>query len=114
MIISNFDPTVNYIGSSDWQKQFTKWIAIDYPEINFTAYKHDSHYLLMLAERTQVLRFIMKLCYDLVFLILGIFRCLFKGHLLGIPIVINLTIILICSSFWYLYINRNRKVNLSK
>lgn len=114
MEILKFNPSTNYIGSAPWQKRFTNWIAKKYPEINFAAFKHDHHYRLMFGESNIFIRIIMKLMYDLVFLILGVVRCLFKFAPIGASIVVGLFTALIASTIYYLWINRKKQIDFQK
>ena len=96
-----FDKTKNYIGNSKWQYKLTNWIAYYFPLINFTAYEHDIHYYTMFLEFNPIKRFIMKILYDLIFLVMGILRLLLTINprdLLGIPIVILLYGVLFITS----------------
>lgn len=116
MEIVRFNPLTNYIGCAPWQKRFTNRIAKKYPEINFACFKHDLHYILMFGESNIFIRIIMKIMYDVVFLVLGVIRCLIK--LIPAPIgalwVIVFFIALILSSIYYLWINRKKSINFEK
>jgi len=102
-----FNKYNNYIGSTEYQKTWTKHIFKKQPDINFTAAKHDVHYSMIFAERNQVVRLIMKIMYDLVFLVLGITRCFKNLRWGGIGIIMIFYIVLLISSPYYLWINRN-------
>jgi len=108
-----FDKRNNYIGSSEKQKKYTYWIYKYYRDINFTAFKHDWHYILMMGERNQGVRFMMKVMYDLIFLVLGCIRCLKNYRIDGAIIVIILYLILLFSTPWYLWVKRKTNYNLS-
>ena len=112
----NFEPFIikkNYIGNKPWHYNLTKYISKKYPDINWTAKKHDWHYMLMLGERNNVVRLVMKIMYDLVFLVLGTTRCFKNFRWDGIGLVIILYIILLISSPYYLWINRDVTLDLN-
>lgn len=113
-MINKFDPKINWIGNREWMYKFTDKISKNYPEINFTAFKHDGHYYWIYAESNMFIRYIMKLMYDLIFLILGSFRCLIKYRIDGIPIVILLYLLLFFSSPWLLYVTKNKQIDLTR
>jgi len=113
MGLSVFNPLENYIGNKTWQYKFTSYICKYYPDINFTAYKHDWHYTLMLGERNIITRLVMKIMYDLIFLVLGIVRLLINLRFDGLIWILILYLCLFFSSLWYLYENRAVTVNLS-
>ena len=103
----------NYIGNAEWQHKVTKKISLLFPEINFTAAKHDLHYALMLGEKNHVIRFILKIFYDLIFLFGGILRLLFKPKQWGgIAIVCILYFILLITTPYTLFKYRKDFRNL--
>ena len=109
-----FHKEKNYIGCNKKQHKYTKWIVKYYHTINYTSFKHDLHYYLMKAERNYLVRLVMKLMYDLVFVVLGAIRCTKSGRLDGIIIVLILYLCLLVSTPWYLWVTRNESINLCK
>ena len=67
MVFFLFNKNKNYIGNKEWMYKYTNKIKYLFPEINFSAYKHDIHYTLLLAEKNHIIRFLLKLFYDLIF-----------------------------------------------
>ena len=113
-MIQMFKVDQNYIGNMPWMYKFTQKISELYPEINFTAFKHDNHYAWILAESNIILRLVLKIMYDLIFLILGILRNLVKFRPDAVPIMICLWIVLLISTPWYLYITKNKQIDLTR
>lgn len=108
-----FNPKNNYIGATPFQHKLTKWIAKLYSDINFIAFKHDINYYIMLADKNFVIRLILKVFYDLLFLILGIVRLIKNLRFEGIIIVIILYLCLLLSSLNYLWLKRGVYINLT-
>jgi len=65
-MLKAFNSKEKYMGNTEWQKQYTKHIIKKYPDMNFIYYTHDIHYVIMLAQRNVVVRFIMKVFYDII------------------------------------------------
>lgn len=101
----NYDKNLNYIGSSENQKKYTNLIFSKYSGINRTAYNHDRFYNLMLQEEYLFFAIILKLFFDLIFIIMGILRSLKRFELFGIPIAFIFGIILIITTPYYLKLN---------
>ena len=112
--MKKFNSKTNWIGNESWMYKYTNVIAKNYPEINFTAFKHDNHFEWIIAESNFVVRFILKIMYDLIFLILGIIRNLIKFRPGAIPIMIILYLLLLISTPWYLWKKRNQQIDLTK
>ena len=79
----SYDSNINWIGATDKQKRFTKYLYKRYSAINYTAFCHDRLYTLMLQERGWVSRLFLKILFDIVFLGMGIIRSL--GTVFRIP-----------------------------
>lgn len=96
-----YNENKNYIGNSKIQYKLTNWIAYYFPTINFTAYEHDIHYYTMFLELNPIKRLVMKIMYDIIFVVMGTIRLLLTINpkdLLGIPIIILLYGILLITT----------------
>ena len=77
--MESYNRQVNYIGNSERQKKFTKYLYRKCSALNYTSFVHDFLYgELLYRELNLFNKLIMKTLFDLVFLIVGIFRALFK------------------------------------
>ena len=102
-IKETYEREINYIGASPSHWNKTDWISKRYGFINYTSYIHDKLYSIMLREETIFNKLVLKMCFDLVFLVLGVCRGIKKFQLLGLMPLIILFIILIVSTPYYLY-----------
>ena len=110
-----FDPKKYYMGDSPWLMKYTKPIEDEYPDFRFISHLHDLHYLIMLSQRNIIIRIIMKICYDIIYGVMGIVRGIFSQYSPGQVIIsIVVMVVLIITTPYYLYKNRNRKVDLGK
>lgn len=90
----------NYIGNSEKQKEYTKHIYKKCSALNYTSYIHDFLYTLLYRETNLFNRLIMKILFDLIFLIVGIFRSIFKIQFYSIIFTVVGYIILLSSTFY--------------
>jgi len=102
-IIEKYNKKVNYIGCSDFQYKLTNFIYLKYCAINYTAYVHDTLYKFLWSERYFIPMLIFKILFDLVFLIMGIFRSLRNLQPIGATITIILYLILTIATPYYIY-----------
>lgn len=76
-----FNKDNNYIGCSEKQKKFTKYIAKAHPSINLIAAVHDAFYNILIKwfKEFPYLFFLAKLIVDIgLFWIIGSLYCLFN------------------------------------
>jgi uncharacterized membrane protein len=92
----------NYIGSSKKQKEYTKHLYKKCSALNYTSFVHDFLYgVLLYREINIVNRIIMKMLFDLIFLIVGIFRSIFTLQFNSIVFIVLGYIILLISTFYF-------------
>lgn len=104
MKINDYDGKVNYIGNADWQYKYTDKFYRSISGINYTAYWHDILYgQLMQREQGFVAKLLLKVLLDLVFLVMGFFRCLRNLQLHGCVFTIILYVILLVSTPYVMY-----------
>jgi len=98
---------VNYIGSTDKQKEYTKYIHKYSRNINFMAFIHDNLYGLLFCLKQPILFFICSLFADMIFLFGGVFKALFQPNLLKglieIIVFIVLTLMILVYKPMYVY-----------
>jgi hypothetical protein len=114
MKLRDYDKDKNYIGRNKTEYFFTYWIHKLCPEISFVSYVHDLNYFLLYANSSHLVRFFVKIMYDLVFLIMGVIRNLRKLNLLGVVMTVVLYLVLLISTPYVLFQNRNRLNDLTK
>ena len=108
-IQAGYNSKKNYIGHSPWQYKITNKFYRKISAINYAAYCHDTLYgWLLWNEKGVVMKILLKIVLDLVFLIIGFFRCLMrkKPQLHGcVAIVILYTLLFIHTPFyiWGMY-----------
>lgn len=79
--METYDREINYLGSSDKQKRFTRHIKRRFGRLNFISYLHDQFYNIILQVENVYLFLILKFLVDLMFLICGIFLNVFRFNL---------------------------------
>lgn len=103
-IIKEYDRNINYIGNAEWIYNITKYIYRKWSGINYTAYWHDIFYKHILHKEHGIInRVLLKILLDLVFLVMGFFRCLFNFQVYGCVAVIGLYLVLLCHTPFYIY-----------
>lgn len=78
--------SINYLGSEDSHKEYTKHIYKKCSGLNRTAFNHDKYYTSMLEEDHLLYALLWKFCFDNMFLIMGMIRSLARFQLLGITL----------------------------
>lgn len=106
-MLRNYNKNWNYIGSSDRQKHFTRYLYRKQTAINYTSYIHDNLYHLMNREQGIINKITMKICFDLVFLVMGTLRSIKTLQIMGVAYSIILFVILIVSTPYYFLYLRN-------
>lgn len=101
--IINYDKEQNYIGCSPLQHRITGTFYKRCSAINYTAYIHDNLYKFLWYEKYFLSILVSKICFDIIFLFMGIVRSLRKFQVFGVPLTIILFIILIAATPYYLY-----------
>lgn len=94
---------LNYIGCSEWQYKFTDLIYKKCSAINYTAYVHDNLYKFLWTEKYFISILLLKFCFDIVFLIMGITRSLRKFQVFGVPLTMILFSALIIGTPYYIW-----------
>jgi len=91
----------NYIGSSEKQKRYTKYIAKYSRNINFISFIHDWLYKILLNLNNPFLFFICSFFADCIFLFGGIFKSLTQINLIkGVIEIIIFIIGFILITVW--------------
>ena len=99
-----YNKETNYIGNADWQYKITKIFYKNASGINYSAYWHDFLYGNILHREHGITnRFILKVILDLLFLIMGFFRCLKNLQLHGCILTIKLWIVLFLHTPVYIF-----------
>jgi len=102
-----YNKSHNYIGNSSNQHKLTKYFYKKMSGINYSAFIHDHLYgEILLQEHNPINRLILKLLFDIVFLVMGFFRCLFNFQIYGCIYTILFYTILVISTPYYLWTHR--------
>lgn len=114
MKLPAFDPNKIYTGTHPWMYKITGPLEKIYPEIKFTSYKHDGHIAWTFMEKNQLVRLVVTIGYDIMYLITGIFRLLVHPkQWTGIVFMVLFFLILIFPPVlaWRQWSNRNKFIN---
>lgn len=108
MIIEDYIGWKNYIGNSEKQKKITQKFYRTASGINYSAFIHDNAYEHVLwKEDGLLMKFLLKILLDLVFLVMSFFRCLRNAQFIGCLLSIVLWIILLLHTPIYILKGNN-------
>ena len=103
-ISQEYKSEINYIGNSPWQYKYTDKLYRRLSGINYTAYWHDILYgELVWKEQGVIMKTLLKILLDLVFLVMGFFRCVRNVQIHGCVIVIILYLVLLINTPFYIW-----------
>lgn len=110
-LLENYKKKNNYIGNADWQYKITNYFYKSCSGINYTAFIHDNLYSILWKEKYLFSLIISKICFDIIFLVVGIIRSLRNLETQGVLISILLYFALLFSTPYYIYQMRKSKSN---
>lgn len=122
-----YDKSLNSIGNTEFQRSITKYIYKKCSALNYTSYIHDILFSILfnimrlfkeiidkelnfinrqcLKVLFNIISFTIKILFDLVFLLLGILRSIFKGQPHSLFFVLLFYLVLLISTIykplWY-------------
>lgn len=103
-MIKHYFSGVNYIGNADWIYNLTDKVFESCSGINYSAYWHDNLYkFILFREKYFINKLILKMLLDLLFLVIGFFRCLRNGQVLGLVLILVFYIALLVNTPVYLW-----------
>lgn len=102
MFKNKYNKNNNYIGCDTWHYEITNHFYKSCSGVNYTAYVHDNLYEILYKEKYFLAMLMLKLCFDFIFLILGLIRSVRNFQLYAVPLVLILTCILIVTTPYYL------------